>query len=218
MKKSREEQGGRSAGFTLIELLISAVLLGLVLGGAAMISMAHGRAFHTGATVSQLEAQVQMTMERIVADLRIAGFETIAPDPVEGVGSNELSYLQARLQDGEVAWGNLRRIAFEYEDGELDDGIDNNGNDLVDEGRVVLTENIGLPDERSRVLTRWVRELLAGEEPNGIDDNGNGLVDESGFVLERVGETLMLRLTLERRNAEGRLMNRTARTSTRLRN
>jgi hypothetical protein len=68
------------------------------------------------------------------------------------------------------------------------------------------------------VLTHWVRELLEGEEENGIDDNGNGLVDERGFCVERFGETLVVRLTLQRADAEGHLLTRTAVTSTRVRN
>lgn len=218
MRLDCKARSGRAAGFTLIELLISTVLFGLVVGFVAMVSLASERAYRTGATVSQLEAQAQVTMERIVADLQIAGLETIAPDPMAGVGSGELQYMQALLQEGEVVWRNTRRLAFEYESGELDDGMDNNGNDLIDEGRVVLIEDLGLPQERRRVLTRWVRELLEGEQKNGLDDNGNGLVDEPGFVLERTGETLFVRLTLERRDSEGRLIRRTARTSTRLRN
>ena len=218
MKNKNQARGGRMAGFTLVEIVIVTALFGLIVGSVAMMSLASERAYRTGTMVSQLEAQAQRTMERIVADLRIAGFQTIAPDPVAGVGADEIEYLQRRMTEGVAEWGPLRRIAFEYEDGELDDGIDNNGNELIDEGRIVLTENIGQPDERTRVLSRWVRELLEGEEPNGLDDNNNGLVDERGFVLERRGETLIVRFTLERWNTENRLIRRTVHTSTRLRN
>ena len=111
----------------------------------------------------------------------------------------------------------FRSLSFEYEIGELDDGLDNNGNGLIDEGRLVLTENAGLTNDR-RVITRWVAELLEGELDDGLDNNGNGLVDEPGFLVERIGESLIVRVTLQKRDAEGRLMTRTARTSVRLRN
>jgi hypothetical protein len=168
---------------------------------------------------AQLEAQATATIERMVIELSTVGLETVAPDPLPGVGCDGIQYLQATgMKDGVIEWTPLRRLAFEYEVGETNDGLDNNGNGLVDEGRIVLTEDVGRPGERSHVLTRWVRELSDGEEQNGLDDNGNGLVDERGFFLERIGETLVVRLTLQKLSAEGNLMSRTARTSVRLRN
>ena len=104
------------------------------------------------------------------------------------------------------------------ETGEIDDGLDNNGNGLVDEGRVVLTENLGGADERDRILARRVRELLEGELDNGVDDNGNGLVDEKGFSFERMGESLVIRMTMERIDVGQRTIERSAQTSVRLRN
>jgi hypothetical protein len=89
-------------------------------------------------------------------------------------------------------------VRFDYEEGELDDGADNNGNGLVDEGCLFWTRDVGEPSEKTHVIARGVREYLEGEEPNLDDDNGNGLEDERGFCLERVGEALVIRLTLER--------------------
>ena len=82
-----------------------------------------------------------------------------------------------------------QRFEFVYDPDEVDDGQDNNGNGLIDEGRIVWTRNVGAPDERSVVLCHQVREYLEGEVPNGLDDNGNGLVDEKGLSFERNGET-----------------------------
>jgi prepilin-type N-terminal cleavage/methylation domain-containing protein len=209
----------QSAGFSLIEMMITVSLLSLVIGSVALLGNSNDRAYRTGAMAAYLEAKAAATTDQIVADLAIAGLESLSPDPIPGVGADSIQYLQATgLTAGEVEWSSLRRLAFEYEIGELDDGLDNNGNGLIDEGRVILTEDVGGPDEKSHVLTRWVREQFDGEEANGVDDNGNGLVDERGFFVERIGETLVVRLTLQRLNAEGLPMNRTARTSTRLRN
>ena len=89
---------------------------------------------------------------------------------------------------------------------------------LGDDPRVVLVDDIGGPAERRRVLTRWLPEFLEGELENGLDDNGNGLVDERGFAVERIGETYMVRLTVQRRTTEGQFLTRTARASTNPRN
>ena len=219
MKTRTHITGGAAAGFSLVELMLVAAVLGLIVGSVAMLGRAGEQAYRTSATAAHLEAQAATTVERIVAELRIAGLATIAPDPIPGVGSDAIQYLQATgMTNGQVQWTTLRRLAFEYEAGEIDDGLDNNKNGLVDEGRVVLREDFGGPAERPRVLTRWVREVAEGEVENGVDDDGDGLVDERGFFVERFGETLVVRLTLQRRDAEGRLLTRTARTSVRSRN
>jgi len=220
MNATLHTRSGRRAGTTLVEVLIVMAILGLVLGSVSMMGLASDRAFRTGSTAAHLEAQAVATTERVVVDLRTASlqFLTLEPDPEHGFIST-LAYIQALdLVAGEVQWSGLRHLAFEYEAGEVDDGLDNNGNGLRDEGLLVLIEESGTPEERRRVLTRWVREHLAGELPNDIDDNANGLVDEKGFVTELVGESLVIRLTLERLDADGRLLTRSTETSARLRN
>ena len=82
----------------------------------------------------------------------------------------------------------------------------------------MLTTDVGAPTEHRRVITRWVAELYQGELENGVDDNGNGLIDERGFFLERVGETVIVRLMLQRRTGDGTVLDRTSQTSMRLRN
>ncbi len=207
------------AGFSLIEMLIVALILSLALGMLSMIGQSSERAYETGTTAAQLEQQSAQAVDRIVVELRPMRLSTLAPDPSPGLGGSSIQYVQALgFEAGEVQDSSLRQLAFEYAEGELDDGLDNNSNGLRDEGRVVLTEDLGGPSERELVLTRWVAELFEGELPNGIDDNGNGLVDERGFHVERAGETLFVRLTLQRPDAQQRVMTRTARTSTEARN
>lgn len=202
----------------MVELTIVVALLGLVLGSMAMVSSSSNRAFQTSSVRSHLEAQSSAAMDRMLVDLRIAVGESLDPALGDGDVTTSVEYVQAGLDGTKIQLGPLRRLAFEYEVGEIDDGLDNNGNGLVDEGRLVLTEDVGGPGERSLVLTRWVRELLAGELDNGLDDNGNGLVDEPGFFLRRQGATLSAQMTLERVDREGRPIVRTSRSSTKLRN
>jgi hypothetical protein len=110
------------------------------------------------------------------------------------------------------------QILSELDEGELDDGADNDGDGLVDEGRVVLIEDQGGAAERRVVLTNGVAELQDGEEANNADDNGNGLVDETGLSFSATGETVFVRLTCQRRTDDGRLLVQAAETAVRLRN
>lgn len=214
----RKEPACRRAGLTLVEVAVVTVLLVVVLSSIAIVGRASDRAYRTGSIASHLESQVAVAMDRVAKELEIAGIDTIIPDP-GAAGTSAIQFVQATgIQGGVVVWSPLRRIELELEAGEIDDGVDNNGNELVDERALVLTEDPGGPAERRRVLTRWVAELAEGEVANGVDDNGNGLFDEPGFVIERIGRTFVVRLTLARRTADGTLLMRSARTSTRPRN
>lgn len=215
---SRKQTLGRR-GFSLVELTIVVLLLGLVLGSVALVAGSSDRMYRTESVHSLLEAQVGMAMQHVTEDLRSAAIDTLAPPPQEGVGSSSVQYVQATgIVGDQIQWSPLRRLELELEMGELDDGLDNNHNGLVDERRLVLIEDPGGPSERRRVLTRWVSERLEGEVENGLDDNGNGLVDEPGFVLELEGESVTIRLTLERMTPEGALLRRTAVSSVHPRN
>ena len=206
-------------GFSLVELALAAMLLAVVLGAVAFVAGSSERMYRTESIHSHLESQSAIVMRHVCDELRIAGVDTLSPDPEQGVGSHFVQYVQAtEVQGNAVQWTPLRRLELEYEAGEIDDGLDNNDNELVDEGRLVLIEDAGGPSERRRVLTRWVAERLEGELENGLDDNGNGLVDERGFSLERSGRSVTVRITLERRTSEGALLRRTAQSSVRPRN
>jgi prepilin-type N-terminal cleavage/methylation domain-containing protein len=219
MKPLHDNTAGRRGGFSLVEVLVAAALLAVVLSSVALVGGAADKAYRTGTIESHLESKVAIAVDSMVDELRIAGVDTITPDPIPGVGASNIRYVQATgITNGEIDWTPLRTLRLELETGELDDGIDNNANGLIDEGRILLIEDLGGPDERQWVLTRWVAEFLEGEIENGLDDNGNGLVDESGFLVERIGESYVIRLTLQRRTVEGYLLTRTAQTSTKPRN
>ena len=209
----------RSAGFTLVELAIAASLFAVILGSVALVAGSSERMYRTESVPSHLEAQAGRTMQIVCEELRTAGVDTLFPAPEANVAASAVQYVQAvGIEGGVVQWSPLRRLELEYEPGEIDDGLDNNNNGLVDEGRLVVVEAPGTLGERRRVLTRWVAELLEGESANGLDDNGNELVDERGFSLEGTGQAVTVRFTLERRTHEGALLRRTAISSVRPRN
>ena len=126
--------------------------------------------------------------------------------------------MESGFAGGAPTWSSLTRIGFAYEPGEIDDAIDDGGDGLVDEGQLVMVQDVGTAAERTLVLASSVRELLEGELPNAADDNGNGLQDEGGVSFELVGETLLIRLSLERRDSDNQLLTRTVETGIRLRN
>ena len=208
------------AGFTIVELLLSVTFLGLILTGITMFGRQTSKAFQTGTVNADVNAKLRRTMDRIGAELRSSGPEIMTP--VLPGGREFVEYTQSvGVSAGNVVQGPEQVIRFELETGELDDGVDNNGNGLVDEGIVVWIENDGLPGERRVVWCHGVRRYLEGETPgNLIDDNGNGVVDEDGLFFEASpsGDVIRVWLSLERMDEDGRTIAQTLETSVKLRN
>jgi Prokaryotic N-terminal methylation motif len=216
-------QRSRTAGYSLVELAIAITILAMLFGFLSLTGDANGKAFKSGISQAHLESQLESAMKRVVSELRLAGKSTLVPQLATGTATSSLAYAQAiDLVDGQIVWSPVRRLAFEYSPQDANDGLDNDHNGLTDEGRLVLTLNLGAPDEHRVVLTNWVPELLAGELPGGGDENHNGLVDEPGFCIERVsdsaGEALIVRLSLQRRDANGSPLSKTIESRVRVRN
>ena len=132
--------------------------------------------------------------------------------------SNFLEY-QRPLTLSPLAWDDTERLTFEYEPGELDDGLDNDGDGLVDEGRLIRYVDYLLPTERRIVLCSGVAEFLEGEEGGNLaDDNGNGLVDEPGLGFDIDGGTLNVRMSVAGTGPTGTEIVRTRVASVFLRN
>jgi hypothetical protein len=210
---------GARHGFTTIELMVTCVIMGIVISSVALLGLSNQRAYQSGTASADLEVDMRRTLDYLVQELMRSGASVLLPDPAEGVGGSDVTYSQAiGVAGGATVWSTPFRVRQEYEEGEVDDGLDNNGNGLADEGRLVWTRDVGEPGEHTRVLCHRVREYQAGEEPNLADDNGNGLEDERGFCLERVGDALVIRLSLESSVPDAGLQTRTLSTSVKLRN
>jgi hypothetical protein len=128
--------------------------------------------------------------------------DTLAPAAEAPLSTDELTFrMHLGVEDGEVVWSDVEKIGLE--------SLDN-------EAFWSRTPEAG-PEQRV-VLTKLVRPYLEGELPNGMDDNGNGLIDEKGlsFVVDR--NAVHIRITLERVDAEGRLVTQTAGTTVTCRN
>jgi len=208
------------AGWTLVETTLGLALFALVGASFLGASQRGWSAYRRSAANASVDAQVTRTLARITRELVYAGAQRLdPPQPVAPLGAASLEFQVPVDFAGPVTvWGALTRMAFEREPGELDNGVDDDGDWLVDEGQVVLTRDVGSLDERRVVLARGVRERLAGEDANAVDDNGNGLVDEPGLCFERRGETLVVRLSLVRVGPDRELMVRTLESTITLRN
>lgn len=211
----------KNSGATLVEVIVAMTIFTLVLGMVGLATLSGQEAYKTGINRSHLENHARRTVDRIASEVLEAGTQWILPQPLPPLGNSTLNYRRNEgFAAGNIVWSTNRQIQFQYAPGELNDGVDNDGNGLIDDGVAVMIRDVGGANQQTITLSRWVPELLEGELPNGNDDNGNGLQDEQGlsFEYEPVEQRLTVRLTLQRPDVEGRIATSTVQTSVRIRN
>jgi prepilin-type N-terminal cleavage/methylation domain-containing protein len=216
----RASPSARRGGFTLIEIAIAMGILGLVLSSVIGMLSSSSKGFNQGSTSALVQNDARRTLDRLAVELENAGLGTLLPNPV-GIAADDLVFQIAtgvNEADGTIVFGTSTRLRFVFEPGELVNGLDDDGDGLVDEGCVVLTRNYFQANELNVTLARRIPSLLEGEIGNGIDDNGNGLVDERGFAMTREGDLLRLRLSMMRAAPDGNVAITTVETALRLKN
>jgi len=203
-------------GTTLLEVALASVLLIVFTGGALFMASRTGVAYRTDSTGAELDALGTQVLGDVAEGLRAADAAGLLPPPAWSPQStNRVEFTRITGFDdltGLVIPGPPERYVLERDPGDPDDGVDNDDDGLIDEGRVVWIENFGLANERRAVLCNGVTEDLEGEVGgNGLDDNGNGLDDEAGFCVEYQWADpadpptrATVRLTLARRDPRGR--------------
>ena len=202
------------SGTTLVEITLGLTLFTAFAASAFLALESSSSTYRTETVAARLDGRTRKLLDDIAERLREADFDSLTPpiDPAPGANASTVDFQRARgFAGGIVQWGPTERLALEYEPGDPDDGIDNDGNGLVDEGQIVWVENPGAAGELRTVLCSHVSESLEGELPgNGMDDNGNGLVDERGFCLAFSGSQATVRVTLEEFDHERRLIRQSA--------
>ncbi len=212
------------SGLTLVELMISLGLLAVVFAGLGMAAQRASALVEESAIVTDVQTRADRAIERCVRLLRNAGLRRLDPNlefvpGLPPVWTTSLAFEEAiGWNAAVVTWGPITRLSSELESAEFENGLDDNGNGLVDERVLVLTENVGAPDERRVILAHGLSAFAAGETGNGADDNGNGLVDERGLCFNLNGDALRIQLSIQRPGPNGRIITRTRRDSIALRN
>ena len=189
------------AGFTLIETIIAMALVGLVLTKLMLVIDEARRAHEDESVTMMLEDQAMELVDRIAFAIVGSAREKLTPTQFAPLTSERIRYqLSLGVEDGAVVWGDPEVIGLEQEAGE-----------------VYWNQNEGEANERRVVWANTVSQMLEDELLNGIDDNGNSLADELGlsFVLE--GDSVMIRLSLERER-EGKKVQVTKETTVTCRN
>jgi prepilin-type N-terminal cleavage/methylation domain-containing protein len=210
----------KRGGFTLIEIAISMGILGLVLSSIVGMLDSSRKGFNQGSVTALVQNDVRRAIDRVAVELENAGLGTLLPNPI-GVAADDLVFQIAtgvNPADGTILFGPSTRLRFVFEPGELVNGLDDDGDGLIDEGCVVLTRNYFQANELNVTLARRIPLLLEGETANGADDNGNGFADERGFCVTLEGDLLRLRLSMMRAAPDGTPVIATVETALQLKN
>jgi len=192
---------GNRRGSTLIEMVFAASILAVIIGVPLRVGKSTNQAFGTGMAVAELDTRARNALNRIGERLASSSLDMIT-DTEAPFSSTRLEFGGLDFVGGAVVPGPMEVIEFRYDPGELDDGLDNDGDGLIDEGRVVWVVNGVVV-----LLTDSVRETAEGEIAGNVaDDNGNGLIDERGLAFSIDGERVTVHLTLERFDSQGHLV------------
>lgn len=204
-------------GFSLFEVLISIALVASLLTGVFHLGSSSQQVADSSAKLAEIQSDLNVALERIRTVVRPAGRSTITP--ANPSGASQISFQEAiGFANGGIEFGELMQFALRPEAADPVDGMDNDGDGLIDEGELVFISGLGTPEEKQQILCKGVSRLAQGELPNGSDDNQNGLLDEPGFSIEQDGEVLIFRLTLEVVTDGGILLQQTRETAIRPRN
>jgi hypothetical protein len=193
-------------GSTLIEVAVASSLLVVVGSTAILAARSTNQAYRTETAIAELERVGRQAMAEVEAGLRAADAGAVTPAAVQSpFSSSSVEFARCTgFAGGAIQFGPPERLVFEQDPLDPDDGVDDDGDGTIDEGRLVWIENPGTAGEVRRVLAPWVAESAAREEQgNGVDDNGNGLIDEGGFSVVFEGSLATVRLTLVRRDQAG---------------
>lgn len=195
----------RRAGFTLIEVILTVATLAMVFSAVGLFQSRSQDQTRTSLARDHAETLARRTIDRVAEELRGVGLTLLNPDPTSALGTSTITYQKPAGVNGSgaILWGNPSRLQLQLDPGESDDGLDEDGDGLVDERRLVLVRDVATPDEATVVLCNGLAELGDGELSNGLDDDGDGLVDEAGFAVRRVGDLLTIQVTALAPDGEG---------------
>jgi len=207
-------------GFTVVEILIAILMLAVMLAALGIVSLTGRNAYEQATVANKLESSGSRALARACDELTTISGTQMNPVPNGNAGSPVLDFVQAvGFAAGNPIWGPNMRVGLEYETGEVDDGVDNDQDGLIDEGQLVLTRDVATANPKRVVLVRGISEWATNEVPNNnVDDNANGVTDERGFNMQMIGDVVSLRLWLQAVDSDNQVVTREFLSSVRLRN
>jgi len=182
----------KRSGLTLLEVVIASAILAMLTSLLYVTLKSSTDGYTAGSLQAGLNAQSRNLLEDMSWDLADAGVGTLSP--AFASGSTTLTFQRnVGYSSGAIAFGSSITYAFAYEPGESDNGLDDNGDGRIDEGRLIRTEN-----GDSVVVSRDL--------------------SENGILFTQTGNTVRVQLTLEKPDDRGGVVRYARETTIQVRN
>jgi prepilin-type N-terminal cleavage/methylation domain-containing protein len=204
---------GRRGGFSLVEVTVATAIL-VVIAGLVMASVnSAGRVGRITAYRTALRTQARIALDRIARLVRDSGplhITALSGNLSAPLGASGIQFQRATGWNGTaVTWSGLYSVQWIPMPGEIDgDGRDEDGDGLIDDGRIRVTERDTSGVAHTYFLATSCPKYAQGEgqdvalTANGLDDNANGLIDECGLSFDLSGSILTVRISLARRGPD----------------
>jgi hypothetical protein len=156
------------AGLSLLEILLAAALLGILVQRGFTVMNSATRVSNEETSVLLLEERAQLVLQRIANAIMGSNRETLIPDHEQPLSTDDIQYrIHLGVQDGEVVWSDPEMIGLEdldnevfwtrledggpnqrvvwtnlvrpFLEGEIPNGMDDNGNGIIDEKGLSFT-------------------------------------------------------------------------------
>lgn len=178
----------RSAGFTMMELTIAVAIFLLALIPLGKLVGESNRAFRSLAGRAQIATRGQLVMTRLVEDLSAGRFASLVPAVPENSTSIQFRPITG-FSGGSATFGDVTHIELVPLESQADDGLDDDGDGLVDEAGLRI----------------WSDKAPFGATP-GAEDKPIMLAENlaaNGLTFTREGAVLRVQLTLQARSDPG---------------
>lgn len=156
----------KRSGFSLLELVIAVGILSLLMTGIFEVAITTDAVTVETDAMADLEKDTLKIIERLSAELR-----NVSDDPESGFEMNQSSFTAALVTGwdydaNEPVYGEEVSWTLEYDGNEIDDGLDNDGDNLIDEmvltrisedGEEIICRNVG---ENGLIFTKNGQEII----------------------------------------------------------
>ncbi len=175
-----QRRDGKRSGSLLVEAVVAAGLLSLFAGSAYLAANSATSSYRTRASSAHLVERASNAADEVAERLRPVDIASVTAVVGNLTLAEQIDFTRTDLPSGNPP-SPVQSLVIESDPYDADDGVDNDGDGLIDELRLVWYENRGAVGERSLVLANGITEDFEGEiVGNLIDDNGNGVTDERG--------------------------------------
>jgi hypothetical protein len=127
-----------------------------LISAAAISTLMMGQdTYSSGVTLATLQDQARRVVEEVANEIQQSSVSRLSPAPPALPEYLDTMTYQTNTGyiSGQIQWSTPITINFQYATGEIDDGLDNNNNGLIDEGFLTRTQNGAVQHK-----TYWVKD------------------------------------------------------------